>query len=288
MNEVDFDFDLKAGLSRKIDEIDLDCRMLISENLDTLRKLIFKIEFDSRGNYFYIQIMGTSNQINYELIKFKRNIRKIKMYLYHFVYSYDPTLTTPYKIKFPTKIFHKLSVLFNHKNTDKNLNQFTSLLFLRYFPFHPKTVSRNKFYKLNPCDDLFYIFKNYSGYLCYIKGDGPFMSKGQNVNMFAWFNPYFIKFLSKTNAIELDATFKVLKPYKACIPQMIVNNIGVPMGIIDGPTENFYLYSLIFQSLLKIDPTKKLFKTFQKKNYVTYEHSCFNRFTKEYDLDIYK
>lgn len=91
------------------------------------------------------------------------------------------------------------------------------------------------------------------------------MCKGPKVNMFAWFYSYFIKFLTKTRAYELDTSFKVFKLYKTSIPQMIVNNTGVPMGIYAGPSENFYLYSLIFLSLLKNDPAKKLFHTFQKK-----------------------
>lgn len=48
--------------------------------------------------------MYISNQINYELTKCKRNVRKIELFLYQFVYSYDPTSTIPYKIKLPQKI----------------------------------------------------------------------------------------------------------------------------------------------------------------------------------------
>lgn len=138
------------------------------------------------------------------------------------------------------------------------------------------------------CDDLFYIFEKYSGFLCYVKGNGPFMCKGQNVIMFAWFTTYFIKLLSKTNAIDFDTKFKVLNPYKTCIPQMIINNTGAPIGIIGGPSEDLYLYSIIFQSLLQIDLTKKFFQLFRKKNYVADEHPCFDLLAKKYNLDICK
>ena len=73
LKEDDFNFDLTTGLCRKIDGNEFDCRLLISEKsiTDGLNKLIFKIEFDSLGNYIYIQIMGTSNHTEYELIRFK-------------------------------------------------------------------------------------------------------------------------------------------------------------------------------------------------------------------------
>lgn len=106
--------------------------------------------------------------------------------------------------------------------------------------------------------------------------------------MISWFHPFFIEFLSKTNAIELDYTFKILSPYKTCIPQIIVKNTGVPMGLIAGPSEDFYIYSMLFEALNKIDKANRLFKSFQKIPYVTNEHLSFNKLGKVYKLEIIK
>ena len=290
LSENDFDFSLKTDLDRIIDEHHLNCRLLINqkEKEQIEAKLIFKIEFDSLGNYFYIQIMNTSILINYEKIKFKRNKRKINLFLYVFNFNFDYSLTTPYKIVFPKKIFHKLSILFNKKSASAAVNQFTSMMFFRYSPFHAKTITRNKFLRLNPTDDLFDIFLNLSGSLFFVKGKGPFTFKGESIAFFCWIHPYFNNFLNKCYAIELDTTFKVLKPFKTCIPQLIVKNTGVPLGIISGPSESFYLYSMLFESLLILDKTKNLFQKFQKMSYVTDEHSCFGKLETKYNLNIYK
>lgn len=220
----------------------------IDDKTDPIRlKKIFKLLFNLRGNEFYIQILGTSKHVNYDLIQVQRSYGKRNVYLYNYKFEYDSTLTTPYKIRYPKEIIKKISIAFNNKSSDPERNQFTSMLFYRFCPFHPKTIARNKFSLLNLNNDIYELFNRFSGHLLYVKGEGQFIFKGESIKAFAWLRPYFHDFVLKTNTIGLDATFRVLKPFKVCIPQCIIQNTGVPLGILVAPSESFNLYSLLFK-----------------------------------------
>lgn len=308
----EFVYEFRYNLARIIDGNLCNCRIIIREKPEGYRrqsrkkskqkksddekdqtekpqlKKIFKLLFDSQGNFFYIQILGTSDKVKYELIKFKRKYGTRPLFLYTYNFIYDPSLSTPYQIKYPKEVFKKLSILFNNKAADIKRNQFTSILFYRFSPFHCKTISRNKFHIMNPCNDLYAIFNRFSGFFLYSEGDGPFLFKGKSVSAFAWLHPFFHEVVSKASTIGLDATFRVLKPFKVCIPQCIIQNTGVPLGILVASQESFKLYSLLFELLIKIDPSGNLTKEFQEKSYITDEHSCFNKLKRVYNLRIYK
>lgn len=288
LSEEDFKFTLKQSLNRTIDSNFVDCRIMVSQKLTFFHeeKEIFKIQFDSLGNYFFIQVLNTSTLIHYNEIKFKRSERKVDMFIYNFNYEYDHSLTTPYQIKFPPDIFHKISIIFNHKNVSKDVNQFTQMLFFRYSPFNPKTIRKNRFFEMNPDDDLYDIFIKHSGYIIYVKGDGPFKYKGESVKMFCWLHKHIINFIDQGTSCGLDCTFRVLKPYKACIPQCIVQNTGVPLGIAVGPQESSNLYSLVFELIFRID--KKVYSKFQKLPFITDEHTAFEKLSNDYHISIHK
>lgn len=251
-------------------------------------KAIFKILFDSAGNYFYIQILSTSSLIRYDLNFNKLNIRCTTYFTYSNPIITDESLNTLYKIQFPLGIVHKISILLNKKNARKDVNQFTSLLFLRIAPFHKKTIHRNLMKRVNPTKNLSQIFDQLGGFLVIIPSDdGQFTCDNENVEMFAWFNQYFDNFLTKGTSIELDTTFRALNPFVAAIPQIIVNNTGVPLCILVGSTESSALYSLFFESLHLIDPTDQLYDHCLQLNYVTDEHKSFNVLKRKYGLTIY-
>ena len=135
-----FSFYLCRGFTRQVGTTILDCQIIIKDKAPegTKEKDIFKISFDSRGNEFYIQILGTSKNIKYNYFYFKRNIRQIKMSMYDCSFEYDCTLNTPYQIRFPQELFKKLSNLFNNKSSIQYSNPFTAMLFYRFSPFHKK------------------------------------------------------------------------------------------------------------------------------------------------------
>ncbi len=304
----DFLYECRYNLSRFIDGILCDCRVIISDKPEGYQikkkskvqldeddgpepprpKKIFKLVFNSLGNVFYIQILGTTDKIKYELSKIQRKSGSKMIYLYNYSFYYDQTLNTPYQIQYPKEIFKKLSILFNNKSSNPERNQFTALLFYRFAPFHQKTISRNKFSLMNPHNDIYDIFNRYSGYLVYIKGESIFKFKGESISAFAWLHPFFFDIVKETACIGLDATFRVLKPFKACIPQCIVQNTGIPLGILAFKSESYKLYDLLFQLIKKIDPSEKLFELFLKLSYITDEHKSFDKLKSVYNLTIYK
>ncbi|KAK8863931.1 hypothetical protein M9Y10_011624 [Tritrichomonas musculus] len=154
------------------------------------------------------------------------------LFSYNYSFVYDPNLTTPYKIIFPKEVYKKIYILLNNKSAEPTLNQFAFVLFYRFASFHNKTISRNKFSLMNPYNDLYDIFNCFSGYLMYVKGEGSFRFNNQNVSPFAWLHPFFYDIVTKTDSIGLDATFRLLKPFKVCISQCIIQNTGVPLGIL--------------------------------------------------------
>lgn len=283
LNSSDFDFNLKTGLNRVKDSNILDCRIYIFDKAS--QKKIFKVSFDSLGNVFYIQIMGTSEKVQYEIVETRFNVRDTPTFKYIYHFNVNLLNNNPYHIDFPF-IIHKLSVLFNRKDSDPNTNEFTAILFQRISPFHKKTISRNLQQKLNPTNDIYDIFNKQGGYLFYVKGSGPFICKGEQIFMFAWFHPYMFDIINHSSVIGLDATFRVLRPFACCIPQLIFRNTGVPLGLLVGPHENSLLYSLFFQSILQIKPD--LFKQLiENYCYITDEHKCFSKLKKIYGIHIY-
>ena len=67
-----FSFYLCRGFTRQVGTTILDCQIIIKDKAPegTKEKDIFKISFDSRGNEFYIQILGTSKNIKYNYFYF--------------------------------------------------------------------------------------------------------------------------------------------------------------------------------------------------------------------------
>lgn len=65
-------------------------------------------------------------------------------------------------------------------------------------------------------------------------------------------HPFYQQYLDMTSTIGLDATFRVLGPFKLCVPQCIIQNTGVPLGVLVSKSESFKLYSLLFKLSLKI------------------------------------
>ena len=46
---------------------------------------------------------------------------------------------------------------------------------------------------MNPYNDMYFIFKRFSGYLLLVKGDGLFNYKGGSIAIFSWIHPFFLK-----------------------------------------------------------------------------------------------
>lgn len=58
--------------------------------------------------------------------------------------------------------------------------------------------------------------------------------------------PWARDFLNNVHYIELDASFRAVRPYVFCVTQGIFFNESIPLGITIGPSENKLLYQLFF------------------------------------------
>lgn len=154
-----FNFQLTTSSIRAKDDKQLKCKITIKEEITG--KPIFKICFDSCGNSFYIQILGTSTEVKYDLIFLKPNAREIRIYKYKPTFVKIANSKGPFGLAFPEKIFHSLSVLFNKQNAPQNVNDFTASLFYQYSPFNRKTIARKEMNDINPSNEINEIFKKY-------------------------------------------------------------------------------------------------------------------------------
>ena len=76
--------------------------------------------------------------------------------------------------------------------------------------------------------------------------------------IFCWFSPYFdLIFRSEgfglITTVELDVTFRALKPYVICVPLLKFHNRSIPLGILASVSEKSSLYCLFFEELIKLD-----------------------------------
>lgn len=111
-------------------------------------------------------------------------------YLYTFAFIKDYSLTNPYQILYPKVLFHKISVIFNNKSASADVNQFTAMLFYHCSPFNHKVELKNQMKQINPLNDLYIFFKNHSGYLLMVEGDGIFVFRGKSIKTFCWLHLY--------------------------------------------------------------------------------------------------
>ena len=105
--------------------------------------------------------------------------------------------------------------------------------------------------------------------------------------MFCWLNPYFKSVVNHGKSIELDATFRIIYPLAACIPQMVIQNTGVPLGLLIAPSETCNLYSMLFEALKLHESNEDLYEKMLSMNFITDEHKSFIRLKKKYNLNVY-
>lgn len=57
--------------------------------------------------------------------------------------------------------------------------------------------------------------------------------------------------IMKFQYMELDATFELTKPYVLICHQIITNGLSLPLGFILGPSENWTLFDVFYDELIK-------------------------------------
>jgi hypothetical protein len=75
---------------------------------------------------------------------------------------------------------------------------------------------------------------------------------------FVWVAPWAREAFELGQYIQLDASFRAVHPYVFCVPQIIIANLAIPIGISVGPSEKAELYENFFKELdtLKVRKTR--------------------------------
>ena len=223
--------------------------------ISRLSNKIFKIRYQESGNFFVIQILNKDPSIYFKQSSYKLIHNKRKVWIFDNRPILNENSESPIRFK-KNKGIEELSDFYNNKSVNRSIqNQVTASLFYSISPFHPKTINRNRYLKINPDGTIEGVFKSFGGYYFkFITND----SVNLPFNVFTWFSPFFKAIVQseqfrQMTTIELDGTFSALEPYVICVPQIIFRNTGIPLGIMASSTESCSLYSLFFESLKKLD-----------------------------------
>ena len=69
------------------------------------------------------------------------------------------------------------------------------------------------------------------------------------IHSLVWIDGHILDVINRASFIELDCSFYVFKPYEYCIPQGIICNESVPLGISIGPSESHYIYDNFYHCI---------------------------------------
>lgn len=143
-------------------------------------------------------------------------------------------------------------------------------LFLKYsfsFFLSSKTLFRRKI-SFKGYGNLFEIFNHLPGYVYFELssqkvGRGIYLKINNKQNVlkdFIWIMPWAFNVISKSQYMQIDASFFALRPYKYCIYHSIYYNASIPIALSINPKENTYLYNLLFKGLSKFNLNKTVFE----------------------------
>lgn len=79
----------------------------------------------------------------------------------------------------------------------------------------------------------------------------PF-DKSNSIHGLLWIAPWDFEAICKFQYLELDEIFELAKPYTLACPQIIENGLALPLGFILGPSENWTLFDVFYDELMKI------------------------------------
>lgn len=156
--------------------------------------------------------------------------------------------------------------------------QSTTPLFLKnaFFGFLSKKTQTRRQTALSPIQDFIEIIKHLPGYILikYRKipklnqNDKNFLICEENLlkslifkynnsdmvfSELIWIMPWFVDIKDQIQYLEIDASFKAVKPYAFCIFHSILNNSSIPIALSISPHECQNLYELFFECCKKYE-----------------------------------
>jgi hypothetical protein len=84
-----------------------------------------------------------------------------------------------------------------------------------------------------------------------VAADLPFAYQGGSVVWCVWIPPWALDVLHSCSYLQLDASFREIRPYVYSIPLGIRANESFPLAVVFGLVESFELYQLFEEAMLK-------------------------------------
>jgi hypothetical protein len=106
-------------------------------------------------------------------------------------------------------------------------------------------------------DSLIFLLQQLPGHFhIYFYGAGEgredgFMFEGQAVHSLRWVAPWAVDAFRGADFYELDASFKALKPYVYSVPLAVSKNVGIPLGLVLGPSESTEMFQIFAEGLIE-------------------------------------
>jgi hypothetical protein len=103
---------------------------------------------------------------------------------------------------------------------------------------------------------------NLPGYVKVIVDDlGPdgqprtkYLFKHQDILSLIWIPPWALDAYRNAGYVQLDCSFKGSKPFAYCVPQAIIKNQAVPLGLVIAPSESGFAYIAFMKELWRLHP----------------------------------
>jgi hypothetical protein len=77
----------------------------------------------------------------------------------------------------------------------------------------------------------------------------PLRFQGRDVLQLSWIPWWSFPIHEESNYLQLDASFRVTRPFAYSVPQALIWNEAVPLGFSFAPTESFFLFECFFADL---------------------------------------
>jgi hypothetical protein len=89
-------------------------------------------------------------------------------------------------------------------------------------------------------------------YLCDPDGKENFlMFHGYVVHSMRWIAPWAVGAIRGADCYELDASFRAIKPYVYAVPSIVSQNVGIPLGLVLGPSESSEMFTVFAEGLIE-------------------------------------
>jgi hypothetical protein len=81
-----------------------------------------------------------------------------------------------------------------------------------------------------------------------------YVFKGHDILTLIWIPSWALEASRRAASIQFDCSFKATRPFVFCVPQAIIQNQAVPLGLVMAPSESGFAYVAFIKELRRLDP----------------------------------